>query len=469
MLRKFLLTGIGLVLIGLSRFAFNEVSQLKYGLEHTGKLNVALSLAFLFSMPAVTSFVPAALRFVTKARGQGDDGLAYRTGLVLAAFTAVTLVFVSAGIVFYGEEIALSRQIELRHLHYAVFVLLAFGAYQFARNICYAMGRVGLYTVLETAAGIAFVVALGSLIYFDARDQLLLAFAAAYLVFSLLAFLVFARPPKASPIGSVPFSAIWSFSFWAFLGTSASWGIREISVIISPDFANLEGAAHLGWCVAFLTPMQFLPRMVRTVIFADTAERSARGEDEAAASSVSNVSHWIAILNLPLCGLLILISGELLELLTHNTRPDYIHVLQLMVFAIAFDILSTSSSAALSGSGHIKLNMLMSLLGLGAAILVWTLFGHDFGLLAVAGGLLAASVVRGTGLLIAGWKVLSISVTKQPVLCGGILLLTVLSFFSSDIAPNIWWIALAYCTAVLALLHRELFVLGQIIQQRFVR
>jgi len=126
LLRKFFLTGIGLVLIGLARFAFNEISQLQYGLEHTGKLNVALSLAFLLSMPVITSFVPAALRFIASARGEGDDGRAHRIKVMLSGFTAVTLFLVSLVTLYFEDEIAASRHIDQLQVRYAVLVLVAF-------------------------------------------------------------------------------------------------------------------------------------------------------------------------------------------------------------------------------------------------------------------------------------------------------------------------------------------------------
>ena len=466
MLRKFFLTGIGLVLIGLARFAFNEISQLQYGLEHTGKLNVALSLAFLLSMPVITSFVPAALRFIASARGEGDDGRAHRIKVMLSGFTAVTLFLVSLVTLYFEDEIAASRHIDQLQVRYAVLVLVAFGVYQFARNLCYALGRVGAYTLLEGLAGVAFVLGLSILVFLDAKDHLLLAFACGYFFFAFLALFLFGRSPKSPPKAPIPHKEIWLFSFWAFVGTSASWGIRELSVVISPDFSNLEAAAHLGWCVAFLTPMQFLPRVVRTVIFADTAERTGRGEHDGAARSVSEVSHWIAIFNLPIYGLLFLVSADVLELLTNNTQADYIAVLQIMIIAVAFDTLATSASSTLSGAGHIKLNTAMSLLGLAAAILVWTGMGPSFGVLAVAAGLFTASAVRGTGVLIAAWKTLSIRVTHRPILCGGIILFTVIAYLGREHGGNSWWSIGLYILTVILLLRTELVALRAKIQQR---
>ena len=142
MLRKFFFTGIGLVLIGLSRFAFNELSQLQFGLEQTGRLNLALSLAILLSMPAVASFVPALLRFVAKARGEGNLGQAHMMMRRLGQLTLGTLVVIASLMVLFREQITQSRGIDSQLVYYSAAILLAGGSYQFVRNLCYAMDRV---------------------------------------------------------------------------------------------------------------------------------------------------------------------------------------------------------------------------------------------------------------------------------------------------------------------------------------
>jgi O-antigen/teichoic acid export membrane protein len=232
--------------------------------------------------------------------------------------------------------------------------------------------------------------------------------------------------------------------------------MREISVIISADFSDLRGVAHLGWCVAFLTPLQFFPRVIRTVIFAETAERSGRGEQDQASDSVSEISHWIALFNLPLCGVLILLSSVVLDVLTPNASAEYIFVLQIMVVAIAFDITSTSAASALSGAGYIRLNMLMSMAGLLSAVLVWVGLGYGSGVTGVAWGLCAASVVRGGGSLLVGHKVLSIRLTRQPLLCAGLVLAIIMAVVALRSWPNVYAVSAAYLAVTAFLLRGAL-------------
>ena len=465
-LRKFFFTGIGLVLIGLSRFVFNEVSQLKYGLEHTGQLNIALSLAILMSMPAVTSFVPSLLRFVANARGEGDEGRAHKITSLLGRLTVVVLALIALAMFLYRDEIVASRQIKVIHVYYAISVLLAGGTYQFVRNLCYAMGKVGTYSALEFVAGLGFGSVLLLLVLLDLPDHLLLAFVVSHLIFAVGGLFLFRRPPAQPAKKPVEYSAIFAYSFWAFIATSASWGIRELSVIISADFADLKGAAHIGWCVAFLTPMQFFPRVIRTVIFADTAEKTGRGENEKAAASVSEVSHWIATFNLPFCGLLVLFAPELLEMLTTNTNPEFVMVLRFMIIAIAFDTLSTSASSALSGAGHIRLIMVLSSTGLLAAITVWLGLGLDSGVLGVSLGLLSASVIRGAGVVVAGWRKLSITLSRRPFHLIMIVILLGATMAASQMGISLYACGAFYFVGVLVVIRvdaRELFAK---IQQR---
>jgi O-antigen/teichoic acid export membrane protein len=456
LIRKFFFTGIGLVLVGLARLAFNEVAQLQFGREHSGQLNMALSLALLLSMPAVTAFGPAALRFVSTARGEDDEGRARKITSLLSGLTAGVLVVIAAIVFLFQDEIAVSRQLSHTQVYYAIAVLVAFGAYQFSRNLCYAMNRVGTYSVIEAVAGITFFATLAAMALLDAAEHLLLAFVFSYSVFALCAFFILRKPSSVAPKKPVEFASILTFSFWAFLGTTASWGMREISVIISADFSDLRGVAHLGWCVAFLTPLQFFPRVIRTVIFAETAERSGRGEQDQASDSVSEISHWIALFNLPLCGVLILLSSVVLDVLTPNASAEYIFVLQIMVVAIAFDITSTSAASALSGAGYIRLNMLMSMAGLLSAVLVWVGLGYGSGVTGVAWGLCAASVVRGGGSLLVGHKVLSIRLTRQPLLCAGLVLAIIMAVVALRSWPNVYAVSAAYLAVTAFLLRGAL-------------
>ena len=455
MLRKFFFTGIGLILIGLSRFAFNELSQLQFGLEQTGRLNLALSLAILLSMPAVASFVPAMLRFVAKARGEGNHKQAHFLMKRLGQFTVGTLTVIAGFMILFRDEIGQSRGIDGQLVYYSAAILLAGGSYQFVRNLCYAMDRVARYSLFELYAGLGFALTLFALVFWEAKDHLLLAFIVSHLIFVIAGLREFSDDSSKDTRSDISYRPIFAFSFWAFLGTSASWGLRELSVIITADFADLEGVAHMGWCVAFLTPMQFLPRVIRTVIFADTAEKSGRGEDKQAALAVSETSHWIANLNLPVCGVLILLASEILSVLTQSSRPEFVLVLRLMIVAIAFDTLSTSASSAISGAGKIKLNMFMSLLGLAAATTVWGVLGMNSGVQGVAYGLLSASVVRGTGLIVVAKLTFDVSLSRKPVVLGTLILALLMCYFALSFGLQVWFAAGLYALISFGLLFPE--------------
>ena len=298
---------------------------------------------------------------------------------------------------------------------------------------------------------------LSLLVFLQAKEHLLFAFVISHLIFVIAGLKEFASgTPDLEPEAQhIEYRPILAFAFWAFLGTSASWGLRELSVIITADFADLEGVAHMGWCVAFLTPMQFLPRVIRTVIFADTAEKSGRGEDEKAALAVSETSHWIASLNLPVCGVLILLASDILSILTESSRPEFVLVLRLMIVAIAFDTLSTSASSAISGAGKIKLNMLMSLLGLGAAVGVWASLGTDSGVQGVAYGLLSASVVRGSGLIIVAKQTFNVTLTRRPVVLATLIFSLILFYIALNFGMHSWMAAAMYALTTTALLFPE--------------
>ena len=70
MLRKIILTGIGLLFVGASRFGFNLASINSLGEETTGTLNLIFSTALLIGLPTVAFSNAATVRFIAKSRGE---------------------------------------------------------------------------------------------------------------------------------------------------------------------------------------------------------------------------------------------------------------------------------------------------------------------------------------------------------------------------------------------------------------
>jgi len=432
-LKKIILSGFGLVLIGLSRFGFNAVALNVFGEDASGALNIALSLAILAALPVTTAFGATTVRFIAAARGEGYEDTA--SWLFRGLFVATIVVMALTTITLFAsrDAVATNRGIPTILVVEALVVAVGYGLYQFFRNVLYAVDAVEAYSRLELVAAVGFfgTLAIAATI---ADTALLTAYMVGYGAFVLGAFYttrsrwgVRCPPERRTPIGPLA-----SFSAFAFIGSMSSLGTREIAVLLAPDVTDLAGVAHIGLCISLLTPLQFMPRMLRTVVFAQSAEQAGRGERDALAQSISDVSHWLLIVNIPLCTTVALLAGPILSIVGGSPTADHVLVLRLLTAVAAFEILATPATNALPGAGNIRVPAWSAVIGLIAAVLIWSSQGS---LLALCLGLLASAVLKGGIPVIVAWRELGLRLTHAPLVVAGLIVVSAVALAADGALP----------------------------------
>jgi O-antigen/teichoic acid export membrane protein len=456
MLENALLTAIGLALIGLSRLAFNGVALRVFGADLSGQLNVALSLGVLLSLPASTAVGATAVRYMAQARGQGRPdtlGWLYRgtlgATLVIAALSAAVAWM-------FRHALATSQGIDAGLVAQAVVVGTAYVVYLFFRNALYALDRVRLYARLEVVSGVFFFVALAVLALLGLGRWLLAAFVLGQVLFTVAA-LQATRTELCNPcaperrLGLAP---LVGFSAVALVGTAASLSVRELAVFLSPRATDLAGAAHLALSMSLLAPLQFLPRMFRTVLFAHSAALDGRGERDSLGRSIGTASHWLLLATLPVCGVLVLTGGPLLELLGGTPTPERVLAFRLLTVAAVIDVVATPSANALPGVGAVKAPSYAAVAALVVTVAIWLGFAGSQGLVGLAGGMLVNSVVKGGVPIIAARRMLGATLTSAPVRS---LVLAALAAGGVGLLgrwPHPWLVAALYVAAAAPVLWR---------------
>ncbi len=465
MLKNVVLTAVGLLVLGLARLGFNSASLATFGETTTGKLNVALSLAVLVSLPTSTAFGPAAVRFIAVARAKGQRGTAawiYRwlllMTLVLAGVLALILGFAKA-------PLAASRGIDETLVLQALLLSLAYALYLYLRGTFYALDKVGSYAWLELVAGLAFFIALAGLCWAGAEHWLLGAFLAAYTVFSAGALWVTRRawltPTPRSERPSL--GPVASFGFFALVGTVASLSVRELAVVFAPDVSDMGGAAHLALSMSLLLPLQFLPRMLRTVIFARSAELDGGGKQEELASGIAEASHWLLFATLPACVLLALLGGPLLEIAGGTVTPERLLAFRLLTAAAFVDVIATPAANGLSGAGWVKVPTLAAIMALVPTVLVWWWLTPTLGIVALALGMLVGSAVKGGVPIFAALRLLRAHPTREPLLLFSLVALSAAALLAAQRWGLSYLGAALYAVLTLALLRGQLrILLGQL-------
>src|SRR5690606_30833705 len=115
---------------------------------------------------------------------------------------------------------------------------------------------------------------------------------------------------------------ITSYSAIALVGTASSLAVRELAVFLSPQVTDLAGAASLALAFSMLAPLQVLPRMLRTALFAHTAELSGQGRLDELGKSIGEASHWLLLVTLPACGFLLIMGEPLFAMLGGTPTPE---------------------------------------------------------------------------------------------------------------------------------------------------
>lgn len=452
MLRSVLLTGIALALVGLARLGFNAVALNGFGEELAGRLNVALSLGMLVSLPVSTAFGPTALRFMGQALGQGRLARAAWTFRLLLVLTLVGAA-VSTGLVWLGrDEIAASRGIDARLVVLGGAVALAYTLYLYTRNVLYAVGRVGLYTAIELISGVVFFAVLLGLFASGRGDLLLVSFVAGYLVFTVFALLAerqrLRRVPE--PVETVPWRELGGYATLMLVGAVSSLSVREIVVLLAPSADDMGGAAHLALSLSLLTPLQMLPRMLRTVLFAKAAELDGRGDHEALGRTLTESNHWLFLANVPVCGVALVLAEPIIVSLGGDPTPERLLVFRLLLAGAVFEVLATPVTNALPGIGEVRVPAFSAVAGLLAAALVW-LASPRLGIVGLSLGLVVSSVVKSAVPMWVARQRLGVRATRSPRLMVSLTALSAAAWIAVELRAPAWPLAAGYALLVTVL------------------
>ncbi len=420
MLRKILLTGLGLVLTGVAHLSFNAVALRLFGERVTGQINVAFSLGMLLVIPASTAFGATVVRYVGLAKGAGD---ARRAAWVFRTLFGATLLvaLIAVGVVFiFAERIAASRGVSQAFVWYAGVFSLAYAVYLFVRNVLYALDRVPLYTALELLSAVAFFLGLGLAAFLDEPGLMLFAFIAQYLTFAVAAICSRALPrwrgalARDHQTARVPTRDLASYSLLSLLGTATSLSMRELAVFLAPSFAGLEGAAYLALSLSLLLPLNVIPRMLRSVFMAHGAHTDGAGDRARFVHPLNEASHWLMLATIPTCMGLIILASPLFVLMGGAPTPERLLVFRLLVAGATVDVLATPVINALAGSGRVKINTIAAVLAFAAALLTWWITGRHLGLVGLALGAAIAFVIRSIIPMAHAYRELGVRYTRRP-------------------------------------------------------
>lgn len=469
MLRKIILTGIGLLFVGASRFGFNLASINSLGEETTGTLNLIFSTALLIGLPTAAFSNAATVRFIAKSRGEGRPLTAdwiYRRLYIANAVSVLLSIGVLHG---FSEQSAGWLNLPPASLSYAYLIAIAYVFYQFARHALYAGDQVGVATILEIISGLVFFTSLTLMIIFETGTSLVLCFAIGYLVFVVGSSWVQRSRWKTTCAqeDKIPQKEIVSFSVLALLGTTASMSVNELAIIFAGDVGDLSGAAFMGLCASAIVALQLLPRMLRTVLFAESSELDGIGDHDKLTHLTTECNHWILLINIPICVAIALIAEPILEVMGTEVTPERVLAFQFLIGASLVAIIGMAASNVLPGLGDLKTPVLAAVVGLVLTLALWWVTTDRWGLVALAFGLFVNAIIKAAIAILALKKRMPVKMSKSPVALGILSLMSATCLTGSYVLDiSTWWILTAYTLTTLVILRRNLVELAELVNRR---
>ncbi|WP_007023983.1 hypothetical protein [Saccharomonospora iraqiensis] len=268
--RRGLISGLGIAVQGAVRFVYSLLVGRTLPTGFLSATNSAISTAMFATMLWPVSLGAAAAKFV--ARESGD--LTVRTALTrhLARLSLLTsaALGVGAGTVTY----VLLAPGELTTAVFVALLTVGLSAYNFVRGVQYATGRILRATVWD---GLSFVVAVGGLVLvlvFDLRAWLLLPLTAGYAVYSVAGW------PRTGggPVGPELRSEINRFVAWGVLGSLATGGFLQLTMVLAHQTGDATGADAYAAALTLATPASMLGSVLSLLLLPALSAAVGRGD-----------------------------------------------------------------------------------------------------------------------------------------------------------------------------------------------
>jgi O-antigen/teichoic acid export membrane protein len=406
---------IGVAVQGLVRFLTSLLVGRLAGDAVLGNVQSAISTALLLSLLWPTTTGSAASKFIARARGAGDTEQTYAVAAHLRMRTA------QAALLLAVIAVPIWIVIDDGHLADALCVsalLLGYSGYSFTRGLQFGAGQIPRATFWDVCSATLGIVALVVTLLCGVRGgPLLLPLAASYTLYTIAGWPWGAKGALASPLRR----EIDSFVAIGVAGTLASTGFLQLSVIIGKV---VDTDAHVGQysaAMALATPASLLAGSLSLTLFPSMAEAWGRGDTAGFRRQTDLATRALVLVMVAALGGIAVGSRFIVAVLwgsEFERAADLLPVLLLAVLGTTIGVASVNSLSTRSQRGMVVASA-SSLAGLAVGAIVWAALARDHGVMGIAIGYLAGTVVVGGVPLVTVWRM-----DRQPwaTLVGRLLL-----------------------------------------------
>ncbi|HET8615685.1 MAG TPA: hypothetical protein VFL94_09190 [Actinomycetales bacterium] len=391
---------VGVAVQGLVRFLTSLLVGRLAGPKVLGIVQPAISTALLLSLLWPTTTGSAASKFVARARGAGDIAQIEAVAVHLRRRT------VQAAVLLGAVSIPLWIAVDDGHLLDALCVaalLLGYSGYSFTRGLQFGAGQIPRATAWDVTSAALGIAALVLSLALGVRGvALLLPLAASYGLYTVAGWPWGVRGRLAPTLRR----EIDGFVAIGVAGTLASTGFLQLSVIIGKVVDTPFHVGQYSAALALATPASLLAGSLSLTLFPSMAEAWGRGDVTGFRRQTDLATRALVLVMVTALGAIAVGSRFVVAVVwgdRYTMAADLLPVLLLAVLGTTVGVACVNSLSTRSQRGMVVASG-ASLAGLATGAVVWALVAPTAGVMGVAVGYLAGTVVVGGVPLVVVWR-----------------------------------------------------------------
>lgn len=384
---------------GIARFLSGAVVGRVAGAAALGLFQSSLALSQLAALLFPTALGSAASKYIAYAKERDATlvpavigHLARRT-----VQTGVPIVVVSSALWLHFQDASV--------LDALPFALLVLGtcAYAFVRGVLYGSGQVTRSVVWDIVTSVGSVVVVAAIVLADVDGSwILLAVVANYLTYSLANWPYRSWGRMRDPLAG----EMDRFAVFVVLGTLASTGFLQLSMVLAQATGGNGGAGQYGAAFVISTPAALVGAALGLVWFPRMAAAVGRSDLGALARETDLAFRRLSAALIPLFVLVIAARGLVVDVVwgpSFHRADELLTPLLLAVLITTLAIPSVTSITSRSQRG-VRISAYASGAGLLTGVVAWAVSVDRWGVDGIAWGyLLGTLVTTGTAVTVA-WR-----------------------------------------------------------------
>jgi len=245
-----MISTVGLLAQGLSRFAYTAVVGRVLGAESLAAVNLGFAVAILLSLLWPTAAGNASAAFGRLDRPHVLRTLRRTLGIALVPLgigAAVVMVVLGGGAAEVVQAVGLT---------------ISWSAYIFARGMLIGTGHLRPAALWDLVSGVTALALLGVFLVAGWREWALVPAVLGYLLFAVAsAVIVRPAPLSASPVEAPPVP-LMPFIAWSSLALLATNGLMQVSMVIASALDSPAAAGQFAAALALATPASMVAQAV---------------------------------------------------------------------------------------------------------------------------------------------------------------------------------------------------------------